>query len=79
MTDGDDEGDGLECLLDKAFEQDNGLMSTLGTKIINKIKQLKVDSYPDPNFKTASDSSAYRYFLILGLKLRNLHQDNSIN
>jgi hypothetical protein len=43
MTDSDSEGDGLGCLLDKAFEQDNGLTFTLGTKIINEIEQLKVD------------------------------------
>jgi hypothetical protein len=35
MTGGDSEGEGLERLLDKAFEQNNGLMSTLRTKIIN--------------------------------------------
>jgi hypothetical protein len=35
MTGGDSEGEDLECLLDKAFEQNNGLMSTLRTKIIN--------------------------------------------
>jgi hypothetical protein len=33
MTDGESEGS--ECLLDKAFEQGDGLTSTLGTKIIN--------------------------------------------
>ena len=44
MTGGDGENDGLECLLDKAFEQNNGLTSTLGTKIINEIDQLEVEA-----------------------------------
>jgi hypothetical protein len=52
-------GDGLECLLDKVFEQDDGLTSTFGEKIINKIKQLEVDSYPDPGLKNGTDLSRY--------------------
>jgi hypothetical protein len=46
-------GDGSKCLVNKAFEQSDGLTSTLSEKIINKIEQLKVNPYPDSGFKSA--------------------------
>jgi hypothetical protein len=52
------DGDCSECLLDNAFEQGDGLTSTLSEKIINKIKQLEVNSYPDLGLKTTTDLSA---------------------
>jgi hypothetical protein len=44
MTDSDGENNGLEYLLDKAFEQNNGLTCTLGTTIINEIEQFEMEA-----------------------------------
>jgi len=44
---GDSSGDGSEALLNKAFEQGDGLTSTSSEKIINEIEQLEVKQEPD--------------------------------
>jgi hypothetical protein len=72
------DGDGSECLLNKAFEQGDSLTSTLGKKIINEIEQLELDSSPDPRLKTAPDSSAYSTILTLGLELQKRGQHKRI-
>jgi hypothetical protein len=68
VTDSNGSSNSAKCLLNKA-KQGNGLTSTLGEKIINKIGQLEVNSYPETGLKTAKPLSEYLHILSVGLKV----------